>query len=104
MQVWAQAYDNPIPGFNTPTTGNLRLWDALPLSEFDLTAFNAGDYDRVRERERKAALAAAGAAALPSLRASTPHAAAHCMGFAAHSSGLRSMGTCMHAHVRVRSG
>jgi hypothetical protein len=48
MQVIAQAYDNPIPGFNTPTTSNLRLWDALPIHEFDLGAFNAGDYDRVR--------------------------------------------------------
>jgi hypothetical protein len=26
---------------------NLRLWDALPSSEFDLTAFNAGDYTKV---------------------------------------------------------
>lgn len=47
MQVWAVAYDNPIPGFRTPTCSNLRLWDAQPLEEFDLTAFNAGDYDKV---------------------------------------------------------
>lgn len=47
MQVIAQAYDNPIPGYDTPTTSNLRLWDALPIREFDLSAFNAGDYDRV---------------------------------------------------------
>lgn len=26
---------------------NLRLWDALPSSEFDLAAFNAGDYTKV---------------------------------------------------------
>ena len=45
-QVYAQAYDNPIPGFKTPTVGNLRLWDALPVTEFDLAAFNAGDYDK----------------------------------------------------------
>lgn len=43
------AYDNPIPGYKTPTTTNLRLWDALPLDEFDLQAFNAGDYEKVRE-------------------------------------------------------
>lgn len=49
-QVWAVAYDNPIPGYNTPTTSNLRLWDALPLEEFDLAAFNAGEYDKVRAR------------------------------------------------------
>lgn len=47
LQVWAQAYDNPIPGFKTVTTTNLRLWDAVPCSEFDLAAFNAGDYDKV---------------------------------------------------------
>ena len=46
-QVIAQAYDNPIPGYKTPTVGNLRLWDALPVTEFDLAAFNAGDYDKV---------------------------------------------------------
>ena len=51
-QVYAQAYDNPIPGFKTPTVGNLRLWDALPVTEFDLAAFNAGDYDKVSGRPR----------------------------------------------------
>lgn len=45
----AQAYDNPIPGYATPTTSNLRLWDAVPVHEFDLSAFNAGDYDRVSQ-------------------------------------------------------
>lgn len=72
------AYDNPIPGYATPTTSNLRLWDALPIDEFDLQvggrgllslplslphqftiassslpkmqAFNAGEYDRVSRR------------------------------------------------------
>ena len=48
-QVIAQAYDNPIPGYKTPTVGNLRLWDALPVTEFDLAAFNAGDYDKVTD-------------------------------------------------------
>lgn len=41
------AYDNPIPGYATTTTSNLRLWDAVPITEFDLEAFNAGDYDKV---------------------------------------------------------
>lgn len=47
LQVVAVAYDNPIPGYATPTTSNLRLWDAEPVTEFDLEAFNAGDYDKV---------------------------------------------------------
>ncbi|MEW5319329.1 MAG: hypothetical protein WDW38_010488 [Sanguina aurantia] len=58
-QVWAQAYDNPIPGFKTVTTTNLRLWDAVPCSEFDLAAFNAGDYDKASlDRERAEAISA----------------------------------------------
>ena len=51
-QVIAKAYDNPIPGFQTSTVGNLRLWEALPLHEFDLAAFNKGDYVQARARLR----------------------------------------------------
>jgi glycogen phosphorylase len=40
--VYAQAYDNPIPGWKTRNCGNLRLWDALPANELDLDAFNRG--------------------------------------------------------------
>jgi glucan phosphorylase len=46
-QVIAKAYDNPIPGYKTNTVGNLRLWEALPVEEFDLSAFNKGEYDKV---------------------------------------------------------
>ena len=42
--VLAVAYDNPIPGWNTPNTINLRLWSAKPSMEFDLESFNTGDY------------------------------------------------------------
>ncbi|PRW61146.1 starch phosphorylase [Chlorella sorokiniana] len=42
--VTAVAYDNPIPGFGTNNTINLRLWAAKPDREFDLQAFNTGDY------------------------------------------------------------
>lgn len=52
-QVIAEAYDVPIPGYRTATTSNLRLWDALPVAEFDLQAFNAGDYvQAVADRRR----------------------------------------------------
>ena len=47
MQVTAVAYDNPIPGFHTNNTINLRLWAAKPDREFDLEAFNTGDYIQV---------------------------------------------------------
>jgi len=43
-QVTAVAYDNPIPGFDTRNCINLRLWAAKPAREFDLEAFNTGDY------------------------------------------------------------
>ena len=43
-RISAVAYDNPIPGWNTPNTINLRLWSAKPSSEFDLESFNTGDY------------------------------------------------------------
>ena len=41
------AYDNPIPGYGTNNTINLRLWAAKPDREFDLEAFNTGDYIQV---------------------------------------------------------
>lgn len=58
-EVYAMAYDNPIPGYDTPTTSNLRLWDSLPIEEFDLAAFNAGDYkESVEARERAESISA----------------------------------------------
>ena len=34
--IQAVAYDNPIPGFDTYNTINLRLWRAAPSHEFNL--------------------------------------------------------------------
>ena len=31
----ARAYDNPIPGYGTFNTNNLRLWRSIPRNEFD---------------------------------------------------------------------
>jgi len=42
--VMAMAYDMPIPGYNTETVNNLRLWAAKSTREFNLSSFNAGDY------------------------------------------------------------
>ena len=44
MTVIARAYDNPIPGWKTENSTNLRLWDALAVNDFDLEAFNRGDF------------------------------------------------------------
>lgn len=44
--VTAVAYDCPIPGYDTPTTNNLRLWSSkASTGEFDFQKFNAGDYE-----------------------------------------------------------
>jgi starch phosphorylase len=34
-QVIAQAYDTPVPGYNTYNTNNLRLWRSRPHNEFN---------------------------------------------------------------------
>lgn len=59
-QVWqngeivrAMAYDMPIPGYNTESTSNLRMWSAQPNNEFDFNKFNEGDYaSAVRDQQR----------------------------------------------------
>jgi len=37
-------YDTPVPGYGVDTVNILRLWKAEATHEFDLQAFNAGDY------------------------------------------------------------
>lgn len=38
--IKARGFDNPIPGFDTYNTINLRLWKSIPNNEFDFSAFN----------------------------------------------------------------
>jgi starch phosphorylase len=49
QHVNAMAYDTVIPGFATSATNTLRLWSARATEEFDLFAFNQGDYQRAVE-------------------------------------------------------
>lgn len=50
--IRAVAYDSPIPGYDTYNTLNLRLWNAQPAKEFDLSSFSRGDYyGAVAEKE-----------------------------------------------------
>lgn len=44
--VVAMAYDVPIPGYDTETVNNLRLWSAKATKEFDLRLFNEGNYEQ----------------------------------------------------------
>jgi starch phosphorylase len=43
--VVAMGYDVPVPGYNTETVNNLRLWSAKAKNDFDLFKFNDGQYD-----------------------------------------------------------
>lgn len=45
QKVYAVPYDMPIIGFGTSNIGNLRLWQAESVDDFDFTAFDKGDYD-----------------------------------------------------------
>lgn len=58
--VTATAYDVPIPGYNTPTTNNLRLWSSKSSSgEFDFTKFNNGEYEAsVHDQQRAETISA----------------------------------------------
>ncbi|MBK9572189.1 MAG: glycogen/starch/alpha-glucan phosphorylase [Rhodoferax sp.] len=47
--VMAMAYDYPIPGFDTGTVNNMRLWAAKATRDFDLKYFNEGNYIRAVE-------------------------------------------------------
>ncbi len=44
QDVLANAYDVPVPGYDTNTVNNLRLWQARATEEFDFSDFNAGNY------------------------------------------------------------
>eukprot|EP00930_Biecheleria_cincta_P045964 TRINITY_DN3168_c0_g1_i1.p1 TRINITY_DN3168_c0_g1~~TRINITY_DN3168_c0_g1_i1.p1 ORF type:complete len:1026 (-),score=253.64 TRINITY_DN3168_c0_g1_i1:56-2806(-) len=50
----AMAYDNPIPGFDTYNTNNLRLWRACPAKEFDLDSYSAANFTAAVDQRRKA--------------------------------------------------
>lgn len=47
--VMAMAYDSPIPGYDTSTVNNMRLWSAKASRDFDLKYFNEGNYIRAVE-------------------------------------------------------
>ncbi|TGK04184.1 glycogen/starch/alpha-glucan phosphorylase [Leptospira langatensis] len=51
--VLAEAYDVFIPGYQTKTVTNLRLWKAKSSREFNLDYFNHGDYLRAIEDKQK---------------------------------------------------
>ncbi|MDR1689473.1 MAG: glycogen/starch/alpha-glucan phosphorylase [Clostridiales bacterium] len=52
--VMAIPYDYPVAGFNNNTVNTLRLWDAAPKKEFDLSSFNEGDFAKAKEEKNLA--------------------------------------------------
>ncbi|MBE7412893.1 MAG: glycogen/starch/alpha-glucan phosphorylase [Leptospiraceae bacterium] len=51
--VLAVAHDYPVPGYNTNTVNDLRLWSARSSEEFNLDYFNHGDYLKAVEDKQK---------------------------------------------------
>ncbi len=51
--VIAQAYDILIPGYDTRTVNNLRLWASRSGAQFNLEYFNHGDYIRAVEDQQR---------------------------------------------------
>ncbi|MCB1190659.1 MAG: glycogen/starch/alpha-glucan phosphorylase [Leptospiraceae bacterium] len=51
--VLAVPHDYPVPGYNTTTVNNLRLWSSRSSEEFNLDYFNHGDYGKAVEDKQK---------------------------------------------------
>ncbi|KAF2450185.1 glycosyltransferase family 35 protein [Karstenula rhodostoma CBS 690.94] len=58
--VQAVAFDVPVPGYQTPTCNNLRLWGSKAASgEFDFQKFNSGEYEAsVADQQRAETISA----------------------------------------------
>jgi len=47
--VMAMAFDTPVPGYDTNTVNNMRLWSAKASRDFNLKYFNEGNYIKAVE-------------------------------------------------------
>ncbi len=52
--VMAVPYDLPIIGYGNKVVNTLCIWDAEPITEFQLSSFNRGDYLKAVEQENLA--------------------------------------------------
>ncbi len=48
-EVMAMAFDTPVPGYDTNTVNNMRLWSAKASRDFNLKYFNEGNYIKAVE-------------------------------------------------------
>ncbi len=51
--VMAMAYDTPVPGYDTSTANNMRLWAAKASRDFNLKYFNEGNYIKAVEEKNE---------------------------------------------------
>jgi glycogen phosphorylase len=51
--VMAMAYDTPVPGYDTTTVNNMRLWSAKASRDFNLKYFNEGNYIKAVEEKNE---------------------------------------------------
>ena len=54
QSVLAVPYDLPIVGYNNGIVNSLRIWDAQPVTEFNLDSFDKGDYTKAVEQQNLA--------------------------------------------------
>ncbi len=54
QSVRAVPYDFPIVGYNNRLVNTLRIWDAEPVTDFQLESFDKGDYRKAVEQENLA--------------------------------------------------
>lgn len=52
--VKAVPYDVPVVGYGNNVVNTLRIWDAEPVSQFNLDSFDKGDYNKAVEQENLA--------------------------------------------------
>ena len=50
----AVPYDMPIVGYGNHVVNTLRVWDAKPITDFKLDAFDRGNYHKAVEQENLA--------------------------------------------------
>jgi starch phosphorylase len=51
--VMAMAFDTPVPGYDTSTVNNMRLWSARASRDFNLKYFNEGNYIKAVEQKNE---------------------------------------------------
>jgi starch phosphorylase len=51
--VMAMAFDTPVPGYDTATVNNMRLWSARASRDFNLKHFNEGNYFKAVEEKNQ---------------------------------------------------